>query len=56
MIEKLRSGGKGSSTVAAIIHDTMQEMTQLREVEFVKIGREQNKVAHEIAHHALVSG
>lgn len=42
--------------MAPIIHDTLHESSRARSVEFVKIGREQNKVAHELAHRALVSG
>lgn len=41
--------------VAPTICDTLHEKSQLRSIEFIKIGREQNKVVHEITYHALVS-
>lgn len=56
MIDKLRATGTDRSIVAPIILDTLQARAQLRRVEFVKICREQNKVAHEFAHLALRSG
>lgn len=56
VIEKLRKGGTDRSVVAPFIHDALQEMRMLRRVEFVKISREQNKVAYELAHRALNLG
>lgn len=56
VIEKLRTGGMHRSVVAPIIRDTLQAKVQLRSVEFTKIGREQNKLAHELAHLAVRNG
>lgn len=56
VITKLKMGGVDRSLVAPIIHDTLHEAVRARSVEFAKIGREHNRIAHELAHRALVSG
>jgi hypothetical protein len=57
---KLRSGGFNRSLVAPIIADALQESQQLQRVSFIKVGREQNKVAHKfqslLAHLAIRLG
>lgn len=56
VIQKLNEGGLNRSRVAPVIHDIRQEKIQFSRFHFAKIGREQNKVAHELAHLALSSG
>ncbi|KAF8661039.1 hypothetical protein HU200_057134 [Digitaria exilis] len=56
VIEKLKVEGVDRSVVAPILLDTLHEKAHLRSLVFVKIGREQNKVAHELAHLGVRSG
>lgn len=56
VIEKIKIGGINRSLVTPVIHNTLLELAHLRSVAFVKIGREQNIVAHELARLALRSG
>lgn len=56
VLEMLRMAGVNRSVYASIIHDTLLEAAQLSRVVFSKIGREQNNLAHELAHRALSSG
>jgi ribonuclease HI len=53
VVAKLHAGAKDRSLLAPIIHDTLQNAGMLKEVAFTKVGREQNKVAHELAHLAI---
>uniref|UniRef100_K3ZFI0 RNase H type-1 domain-containing protein n=1 Tax=Setaria italica TaxID=4555 RepID=K3ZFI0_SETIT len=55
IIDKLRKGGMDRSQVAPVIMDALHEGQQLRSLIFMKIGTEQNKVAHELAHLAIRS-
>jgi hypothetical protein len=49
VIGKLQVGCEDKSVIASIIRDTLQEARLLLGVSFKKIGREQNKVAHDLA-------
>lgn len=55
VVEKLKIRGIDRSIVAPVIHDTQHEGELLRSLVVANIGREQNKVAHELAHLALCS-
>ncbi|KAF8670592.1 hypothetical protein HU200_050619 [Digitaria exilis] len=49
VIKMLVEKGPNRSLVAPIILDMERESSCLKSVEFVKVGREQNKMAHELA-------
>jgi ribonuclease HI len=53
VIKKFKAEEPDRSLVAPIVRDGLHEVSQLGGVVFVKIGREQNKVAHELAHLAI---
>ncbi|KAF8653465.1 hypothetical protein HU200_062210 [Digitaria exilis] len=53
VIVKLKMREWQRSNVAPVILDTLHAKAELGSLAFAKIGREQNKVAHELAHLAL---
>jgi hypothetical protein len=55
VMDKRKMGGKDRSLVAPIISDALRESQVLHSIAFTAIGREQNKVAHELAHLAVRS-
>jgi ribonuclease HI len=55
VIGKLQTGCEDKSVIAPIIRDILKETCLLLGVTFKKIRREQNKVAHSLAHLAIRS-
>lgn len=56
VIEKLSLSEIDRSLVAPVIRDALREKSHLKSLRIVKGGREQNKVAHELAHRARCLG
>lgn len=52
VVQKLKNPGSDRSLVAAIMRDAASESLLLKGLVVGKIGREQNKLAHETAHRA----
>uniref|UniRef100_K3ZD24 RNase H type-1 domain-containing protein n=1 Tax=Setaria italica TaxID=4555 RepID=K3ZD24_SETIT len=50
VIEMLKLGGVNRFLVAPVIMDALHESQQLQSLYFVKVKREKNKIAHELAH------
>ncbi|OEL31319.1 hypothetical protein BAE44_0007662 [Dichanthelium oligosanthes] len=53
VVERLRSTTMDRSLVASLIVEALRERQQLRSLVIEKIGREQNKIVHELAHLAI---
>jgi hypothetical protein len=56
VLGKLMAGDTDKSVTAPIIRDTLLTASLLSNVRYSKIGRDQNKAAHELAHLAIRLG
>ncbi|CAN6241979.1 unnamed protein product [Urochloa humidicola] len=56
VIDKLAANCMDRSVVGPIIRDIGEEIKNLNSISFSKVRREQNKVAHELAHLAIRTG
>jgi hypothetical protein len=53
MVEKLKAGGMDRSLIGPLIHDARRDAEHLQSISSTKVGRGQNKAAHEQAHLAI---
>jgi ribonuclease HI len=56
LVEKINKKAMDRSVAAALIQEIKQELSTWRSPKVLRIGRDQNSAAHEIAQHAVRSG